>query len=69
MRGPVLAFLSALLLLAAAELAVLVRVAGLIGVLPTLLLLVAVGLLGARLVRRQGLGALLRAQAGGPGTG
>ena len=62
MRGPVLAFLLVLLLLAAAELAVLVRVAGLIGVLPTLLLLVATALLGGQLVRRQGLGALVRAQ-------
>ena len=37
MPGPVLGFLVALLLLAAAELTILVRVAGLIGVLPTLL--------------------------------
>src|SRR3954471_9585715 len=63
MRGPVLGFLVVLLLLAAAELTILVRVAGLIGVLPTLLLLVAVGLLGVRLIRHQGLGTLLRAQA------
>jgi UPF0716 protein FxsA len=63
MPGPVLGFLVALLLLAAAELTILVRVAGLIGVLPTLLLLAAVGLLGVRLIRHQGLGTLLRAQA------
>jgi UPF0716 protein FxsA len=62
MPGPAVGFLLALLLLGAVELAVLVRVAGLLGVLPTLLLLVAVGLLGARLVRHQGLGTLARAQ-------
>ena len=62
MPGLALGFLLALLLLASAELAVLVRVAGRIGALPTVLLLVAAALLGGRLVRRQGLGALVRAQ-------
>jgi len=60
---PRLLFLLLLLVLAGLELFVIVRVAGGIGVLPTLLLLVGVGVLGMMLVRRQGLAAIARVQA------
>lgn len=52
-----------LLALAGLELLVIVTVAGGIGVLPTLLLLVGIGVVGMMLVRRQGLDTLARAQA------
>lgn len=52
-----------LLLLVAAELYTIVAVAGGIGVLPTLLLLVGLGLAGMALIRRQGLATLARVQA------
>lgn len=52
-----------LLLWAAAELAVLARVADAVGALATILLLVAVGLVGLSLVRSQGMATLLRARA------
>lgn len=58
-----LLFLLALLLLAGLELFVVVRVAGGIGILPTLLLLVGIGVAGMMLVRRQGLATVARAQA------
>lgn len=53
----------ALLLLVGAELYTIVAVADGIGVLPTLLLLVGLGLAGLALVRRQGLATLARVQA------
>lgn len=52
-----------LFLLAAAELAVLVEIADGIGVLPTLALLIGVGVVGMALVRRQGLATLRRVAA------
>ncbi|HEX8374432.1 MAG TPA: FxsA family protein [Geminicoccaceae bacterium] len=60
---PRLLFLLVLLALAGLELLVIVRVAGGIGVLPTLLLLVGIGVLGMMLVRRQGLATIARVQA------
>jgi UPF0716 protein FxsA len=60
---PRLLLLFALLLLAGAELFVIVKVAGGIGVLATLLLLVGIGLAGMALVRRQGLATLARVSA------
>jgi len=57
---PRLLFLLALLLLAGLELLVIVRVAGGIGVLATLLLLVGIGVAGMALVRRQGLATFAR---------
>lgn len=60
---PRLLFLLALLVLAGLELLAIVRVAGGIGVLPTLLLLVGIGVLGMMLVRRQGLATIARVQA------
>lgn len=60
---PVLVFLILLLVVVAAELSLLVEVARAVGVLPTLLLLVLVGMLGMALVRRQGMSTLARAQA------
>ena len=58
-----LALFVLLFLLVAAELFVVVRVAGGIGVLPTLLLLLGLGLAGMALVRRQGLSILGRVHA------
>ena len=60
---PRLLFLLVLLALAGLELLVIVRVAGGIGVLPTLVLLVGIGVLGMMLVRRQGLATIARVQA------
>ena len=51
------------LLVPIAELAVIVKVAGAVGIGWTILLLVAVGFVGAWLVKREGLGALRRIQA------
>jgi UPF0716 protein FxsA len=50
------------ILVPALELALLIELGGRLGTLPTLLLLVLTGLLGAYLARRQGLGALRAAQ-------
>lgn len=50
------------LLVPVIELYVIVEVAGSIGVVPTLVLLVAVSLFGAYMVRREGLGVLTRAR-------
>jgi UPF0716 protein FxsA len=59
----VLALLAVLFLVVPiAELAVIVRVAGAVGVAPTLLVLIAVSVLGAWLVKREGIGIWRRIQ-------
>lgn len=54
--------LALLILVPIAELAVIIKVGGLIGVLPTLALLVGMAVLGTILLRRQGLAVLRRSQ-------
>lgn len=54
--------LALLILLPIAELAVIIKVGGLIGVLPTLALLIGMAVLGTVLLRRQGLAVLRRSQ-------
>jgi UPF0716 protein FxsA len=60
---PLIGLLVLLLALGVAELAVLVKVAGALGVVPTVLLVVGLGIAGTALVRRQGLATLRRAHA------
>lgn len=55
--------LALLILVPIVELAVIIKVGGLIGVLPTLALLVGMAVLGTVLLRRQGLAVLRRSQA------
>ncbi len=55
-------FLVALLVLPFLELAVLIKVGGWLGVLPTIALLILTGIIGTWTVRQQGFGVLLRAQ-------
>lgn len=54
--------LALLILVPIAELAVIIKVGGVIGVLPTLALLVGMAVLGTFLLRRQGLAVLRRSQ-------
>ena len=58
-----LAGLVLLIAVLAAEIAFMVNVADAIGILPTVLLLIGIGVLGAMLIRRQGLATLTRMHA------
>lgn len=61
MRFPII-ILGLLILVPLAELAVIIKVGGNIGILPTIGLLIGVGILGTMLIRQQGLGILRRTE-------
>lgn len=62
MRFPIV-IIALLILVPLAELAVIIKVGGSLGILPTIGLLIGIGVLGTVLIRRQGLAILSRTQS------